>query len=100
MAELGAVELAQMTQGLTDAQKMIFQTQYASERKDRGTAVILSLFWYDRFWLGDLGLGILKLLTLGACGIWWLIDIFTAGSRSDDYNRRKAQEIIASLKVT
>jgi len=100
MAELGAVEIAQLTKDLDDSKKMIFQSQFGSEKKDRGTATILALFMYDRIWLGDIGLGIVKLITLGLCGIWGLIDIFTAGSRCDDYNRKKAEEIIASLKVT
>lgn len=99
MAELGAVELAQFTKDLDDTKKMIFQTQYASERKDRGTAVILAIFLYDRIWLGDTAMGIIKIITLGACGIWTLIDLFTAGSRCDDYNRRKAQEIAQALKL-
>ncbi|MCK9266170.1 TM2 domain-containing protein [bacterium] len=29
----------------------------------------------DRFYMGYIGLGILKLLTLGGFGVWWLIDI-------------------------
>jgi hypothetical protein len=99
MAELGAMELAQMTQGLDDNKKMIFQTQYASEKKDRGTGIILALFLYDRIWLGDTALGILKIITIGGCGLWGLIDIFTAGSRCDDHNRRKAQEIVQSLRA-
>jgi len=33
-------------------------------------------------------------------GIWWLVDLFTAGSRCDDCNRRKVQEIVDALKVT
>lgn len=99
MAELGAVELQQFTKDLSDAERMIFQTQYGSERKDRGTGLILAVIGWDRFWLGDIGMGVLKYITIGGCGIWWLVDIFTAGNRCDDFNRRKAQDIAAALRV-
>jgi TM2 domain-containing membrane protein YozV len=100
MAELGAAELAQLVKDLDESKKLIFQSQFGSEKKDRGTATILAIFMYDRIWLGDVGLGIVKIITAGLCGIWWLIDIFTAGSRADDYNRTKAREIVAALSVT
>ncbi len=42
-------------------------------------AVLLSIFvgtfGVDRFYLGYTGLGIVKLLTCGGFGIWWLIDL-------------------------
>jgi TM2 domain-containing membrane protein YozV len=54
------------------------------EDRNRGThsfvlALILSLFlgWLgmDRFYLGYVGLAVLKMLTLGGFGIWWLFDL-------------------------
>lgn len=43
------------------------------------TALLLSIFLgglgIDRFYLGYTLLGILKLITGGGLGIWWLIDV-------------------------
>jgi TM2 domain-containing membrane protein YozV len=51
----------------------------AVAQKDWLVALLLSIFvgqlGIDRFYLGYVGLGVIKLLTVGGCGIWWLIDV-------------------------
>lgn len=43
----------------------------------------------DRFWLGEVGLGIAKVLTCAGVGIWGIVDWFTAGERTKKYNYNK-----------
>lgn len=66
----------------------IFQAKTVSglfSRRDYTTALLLSVFLggigVDRFYLGQTGLGIVKLLTAGGCGVWSLIDIILIAMR-------------------
>lgn len=43
-------------------------------------------FGIDRFMLGDIGMGILKLLTFGLCGFLALIDLFLIMRRTKEKN--------------
>lgn len=92
-----------MMKDLTDTQKMLFTSQYDSAKKDPGTLLVLSIlfggFGVDRFMLGDMGMGIIKLLTFGGCGILALIDWFTTRGRTHEYNRKKATEILMAVKM-
>jgi hypothetical protein len=47
-----------------------------------------------------MGMGLVKLFTLGGCGVIWLIDLFLIRGRADDYNRNKAHEILSGIRMT
>ena len=71
---------------------------YSLEFKDPTTMIIVSFFLgglgVDRFMLGDTGLGILKLLTCGVCGIMSLIDLFLVGKRAREKNYEKLTHML------
>jgi TM2 domain-containing membrane protein YozV len=55
--------------------------------------LIISIFFgmlgVDRFALGDIGLGVGKLLTCGGCYIWWLVDLFHIMDATKQKNMQK-----------
>jgi hypothetical protein len=55
--------------------------------------LIAILLGWERFWLDEIWLGILKIITCGGCGIWWLVDIFTAKDRAKKYNFKRFTEV-------
>ena len=82
--------------------------------KDPTLLLIISFFvgefGVDRFMLGDVGLGVAKLLItiltipiffftfifLG--GIWWLIDLFFVMNKTREFNYKKLEETFALLE--
>jgi TM2 domain-containing membrane protein YozV len=61
--------------------------QAAKKDKNWIAALLLSILvgglGIDRFYMGYVGLGILKLITLGGFGIWWLIDLILVAMKHD-----------------
>lgn len=68
-----------------------FQMLIAQDYKNPSTALILSIFvgalGVDRFYIGDIGLGVAKLITGGGFGVWTVIDWFliTGATRRNNY---------------
>lgn len=44
-------------------------------------SVLFGSLGVDRFIMGHIGLGILKLITAGGCGVWWLIDVILIATK-------------------
>ena len=62
----------------------------AADFKNPTTVLIISILLgtlgIDRFMLGNVGMGVLKLLTGGVCGILWIIDIINYKKMTQAYN--------------
>ena len=74
----------------------------ATMRKDPNTALILSIFFgglgVDRFYIGDAGLGVGKLLTLGGLGVWALVDWFIIRGAAEAKNLQAVRTIASTLE--
>ncbi len=44
-------------------------------------SVIFGSLGVDRFIMGKIGTGILKLITFGGFGVWWLIDVILVATK-------------------
>ncbi len=68
------------------------------ELKDPTTLLLVSLFvggfGVDRFMLGDTGMGVLKLLTFGGCGILAIIDWFSIQKKTKEANFNKVMMML------
>lgn len=70
----------------------------STELKDPTTILLISIFLgslgIDRFMIGDTGMGVLKLLTGGLCGILTIIDWFTISRKAKQVNLAKISLIV------
>ena len=68
------------------------------ELKDPTTLLLISIFLgtlgIDRFMLGDTGMGVLKLLTGGCCGVLTIIDWFTISKKAKEVNFNKLMALL------
>lgn len=87
-----------LKQKLLDASDDKLTLVQCTEFKDPTTILIISILigglGIDRFMLGDIGMGVLKLLTCGLCGILTIIDWFTVTKRTKEKNINKLMMIL------
>lgn len=66
--------------------------------KDPLIALLLSIFCgaygIDRFFIGDMGMGIGKLLTCGGIGIWTIVDWFLISNATREKNMEKLCRVL------
>ena len=78
------IQIKDVLQSMPDNQLM---TLNGVNFKDPTVSVVLSVLvgglGVDRFYIGDTGLGVLKLITGGGLGIWWLVDKTKENNKED-----------------
>ena len=71
--------------------------------KNPTVSVILSVlvggYGVDRFYIGDIGLGVAKLLTGGGLGVWYIVDIFLISNKTKKNNNKDLQETLMLNEV-
>lgn len=101
MAAMGtkipAESVMQIRQKLEQCEDVVIAQTAVAQFKDPTTALLLSIFLgaygVDRFYIGDTGQGIGKLLTCGGCGIWGIIDWFMISGATRKKNMERIMMI-------
>lgn len=96
------LELKQITQGYSEDKLKNFIALYKTKRKDPQTGMILGIIPFvvglhgiNRFFYGNIGMGILYLVTFGLCGIGTIIDLVNNKKMALEANRTIMQECAA-----
>ena len=103
MADMCDVEMINYIQRLPQNQRPAFQMAWNAQKKDQGTALVLSLLWLlgisgvGRMYAGDILFG-LALFFLGPCTcyIWPLVDTFLVKQAVNDHNRNVLLQLKAA----
>lgn len=90
--------IKQQLERIDDSKLIYLQTM---SYKDPVILLIISIvagsLGIDRFMLGQIGLGIAKLLTCGGLGLWTLIDWFLIMGQAKEKNFEEFMKIIATV---
>ncbi len=89
---------------MTDTQADTFAVAYRAQRRDPMTVLLLTLLGFvvitgvQRFYLGQIVVGLLYLFTAGFCFIGTIIDLVSHKKLSFQYNQIKAQTIATMVR--
>ncbi|MDN3689103.1 TM2 domain-containing protein [Cyclobacterium jeungdonense] len=109
LPELEGMELGYIQgilKDMNDEQASLFSQVYRARRKDSQMVLILTLIGFfgfaglHRFILGQIGLGILYLLTVGLCFIGTIVDLVNYKSLAYEYNLKVAHETLSLMSMS
>jgi TM2 domain-containing membrane protein YozV len=108
ISDLDANELSYLnavTKGLNENQLNTFVALYNGKRKKAEIILITSILGFfgiagiQRFLVGQIGMGILYILTCGFCLVGTIVDIVNHKQIAFEYNQKMAVECIGLLNI-
>ncbi len=106
MPELEGEELMyvrDLVEPMTDDDAILFANAYRSQRRDSTNVLLLTILGFvvlaglQRFYVGQIGMGIAYLLTAGFCFIGTIVDLINHKSLALKYNQEKAANIVPTM---
>jgi len=98
--------LQSATQGLNEQQLRTFLMIYSGKRKNSSDILLLTLVGFigiggiQRFVTGQIGMGILYLLTIGLCYIGTIVDLINHKQLTFEYNQRMVFESMQMVRMS
>jgi TM2 domain-containing membrane protein YozV len=96
--------LEQVAKGMTEQQLQAFSSLYRSKRKSPQDILLFTLLGFviiagvQRFVIGQIGMGLLYLLTAGLCFIGTIVDLINHRTLALEYNQKAAYESALMVK--
>ncbi len=93
------LHVAQLMSEMSEEQAMYFANVYRQRRRDETVTLIMALAGFlgvagiHRFYLGQIGMGLLYFFTYGFCLLGTIIDLFNFKSMTVDYNIAQADDV-------
>lgn len=95
--------ISRLIEPMTEEDRYLFAQVYRSRRRDPLMMLVLAMVGLfgvagiHRFISGQIGMGILYVLTLGLCLVGTIVDMINYKSIAFEYNRNVAREIVTLI---
>ena len=99
------VFVAQIYRDLSDEQALQFANVYRQRRKDATTTLLMTVLGFivvagiQRFYLGQIGMGLAYFFTGGFCVIGTIVDLVNYRSLTEAFNEKQALEVASVIRA-
>ncbi len=99
------LHIASLIKGMGDAQSRQFAAVYRKRRKDSTVTLLLAVVGFlgfagiHRFYLDQVGMGVLYLLTGGLCLVGTIVDMFNHSNLTLEHNKRRADDVAVMIRT-